>query len=135
MPFDQYRLRPVEVLHQDERRLELAETRVAAGRLLNAEWASDELGVIVAKVRLLVADGILKKSLEGSIVVSGHALGRRFERVRAADRTHDRVIADIDALIGVKENVLGWRAVDFMANDYGTPRKMRDVRTWLWHPD
>lgn len=135
LPHRQYQLRPVETLHESEDELEIAEVRLAAGRILNPDWDSDELGLIVTRVGLRVANGRLAKSLQGSVVISGHALGRRFERVRAADRSADAVIADIDALVGRADNVRGWRGVDFVANDYGTARQMRDIRTWWWHPD
>lgn len=132
LPFQQYRLRPVEVLSESEDELELVETRVAAGRLLNQEWESPELGLAITRVRLRVTDGMLSKTLEGSTIVSGHSLGRRFERVRAADRTADAVLADVGALTGRTDNVLGWLGVDFMGDSYGTARQMRDIRTWWW---
>lgn len=132
LPFPQYQLRPPQVLHDREDELEIAEVRVAAGRVLNPNWESDELGLIVTRVGLRVAAGRLEKSLQGSIVISGHALGRRFERSRASERTAEAVLSDVDALVDVKENVRGWRGVDFVANDYGIAREMRDVRTWWW---
>lgn len=135
LPFAQYRLRPLEVLHEDESELELVETRLAAGRVLHPEWASPELGLAITRVRLRVADGVLSKTIEGESTISGHALGRRFERSRAVDRTADAVLADIGALTGRRDNVLGWLGVDFMGDSYGTTREMWDARTWWWHPD
>ena len=89
LPFSEYRLRPPEVLDEDEHKLEIAEVQAAAGRLGNAEWSAHELGVIITRVALHVAGGQMTKSLQCKAVVSGHALDRRFERVRAADRSHD----------------------------------------------
>lgn len=133
MPGSQYRLRPIAIQHDDDgRHLEIVEQRVAAGRIVDPQWASPELGLMITELGIKVSGGRLATWMHARTAVSGHAVGRRFERVRAADRCAEAVLADVGELVGRTDNVLGWKGIDFLADDSGQPREMRDIRTWLW---
>ena len=77
----EYRLQPVEVL-DTKRVFGVSEVRASAGRVINPEWVSPELGVVITRVGLRVQSGRLTTEISGSTVVSGHALGRRSVSVK-----------------------------------------------------